>query len=98
MKSSARFRLPVGRGQVPRTQRLAALEARSRSPARSRKGEYKAGFEAAGFDEVTHQVLDGMHGAIVKAVKTREPARSGLPVVQPAVHQPERAADTWRCS
>jgi arsenite methyltransferase len=39
------------------------------------KGEYEAGLEAAGFDEVsvtfTHQVADGLHGAIVKAVKPR---------------------------
>ncbi|MGZ4393478.1 MAG: arsenite methyltransferase [Gaiellaceae bacterium] len=38
------------------------------------KSEYEAGLEAAGFDRVsvefTHQVADGMHGAIVKAVKT----------------------------
>ena len=37
------------------------------------KSEYVAGLEAAGFEEVsvefTHQVADGMHGAIVKAVK-----------------------------
>jgi SAM-dependent methyltransferase len=37
------------------------------------KGEYERGLEAAGFGEVsvefTHQVADGMHGAIVKAVK-----------------------------
>ena len=35
------------------------------------KGEYEAGLEAAGFDgisvEFTHEVADGMHGAIVKA-------------------------------
>ena len=52
------------------------------------KGEYIAGLEAAGFEEVsvefTHQVADGMHGAIVKAVKTTEPERRGLPVIQPA--------------
>ena len=52
------------------------------------KGEYEAGLEAAGFEEVsvefTHQVADGMHGAIVKAVKTHEPAARGLPVIQPA--------------
>src|SRR6187200_3375847 len=52
------------------------------------KGEYEAGLEAAGFVDVaveyTHQVADGMHGAIVKATKTREPERRGLPVVQPA--------------
>ena len=44
--------------------------------------------EAAGFEDVnvalTHVVADGMHGAIVKAVKTREPERKGLPVIQPA--------------
>jgi SAM-dependent methyltransferase len=38
------------------------------------KGEYEAGLEAAGFEQIsvefTHQVADGMHGAIVKATKT----------------------------
>jgi SAM-dependent methyltransferase len=52
------------------------------------KGEYEAGLEAAGFEEVsvvfTHLVADGMHGAIVKAVKTHEPEAKGLPVIQPA--------------
>ncbi|HET8528514.1 MAG TPA: arsenite methyltransferase [Gaiellaceae bacterium] len=52
------------------------------------KSEYVAGLEAAGFEgisvEYTHQVADGMHSAIVKAVKTNEPERKGLPVVQPA--------------
>ena len=52
------------------------------------KGEYEAGLEAAGFDEVsvefTHQVADGMHGAIVKAVKTYDPEHKRLPVVQAA--------------
>jgi arsenite methyltransferase len=52
------------------------------------KGEYEAGLECAGFEEVsvefTHEVADGMHSAIVKAVKTREPARKRLPVIQPA--------------
>jgi|SRR5581483_10422261 len=37
------------------------------------KSEYEAGLEAAGFVDVsvefTHEVADGMHGAIVKAVK-----------------------------
>jgi hypothetical protein len=37
------------------------------------RAEYVAGLEAAGFDEIsvefTHAVADGMHGAIVKAVK-----------------------------
>jgi arsenite methyltransferase len=52
------------------------------------RSEYVAGLEAAGFEDVsvefTHQVADGMHGAIVKAVKTRAPASKGLPVIQPA--------------
>jgi SAM-dependent methyltransferase len=52
------------------------------------RSEYVAGLEAAGFEEVsvefTHDVADGMHGAIVKAVKTRDPRARGLPVVQPA--------------
>ena len=52
------------------------------------RAEYEAGLEAAGSrrstSTFTHSVADGMHGAIVKAVKTREPARRGLPVVQPA--------------
>jgi arsenite methyltransferase len=52
------------------------------------KGEYEAGLEAAGFEQVsvefTHEVADGMHGAIVKAVKTSEPERKGLPVITPA--------------
>ena len=51
------------------------------------KGEYEAGLEAAGFEQIsvefTHEVADGMHGAIVKAVKTSQPERKGLPVVQP---------------
>jgi arsenite methyltransferase len=41
------------------------------------KSEYEEGLRAAGFDSVevtfTHQVGDGIHSAIVKAVKTTEP-------------------------
>jgi arsenite methyltransferase len=52
------------------------------------KSEYEAGLDAAGFDgisvEFTHQVADGMHGAIVKAAKTTEPEKKGLPVIQAA--------------
>ena len=52
------------------------------------KGEYEALLDAAGFEQIsvefTHEVADGMHGAIVKAVKTAEPRRRGLPVIQPA--------------
>jgi ubiquinone/menaquinone biosynthesis C-methylase UbiE len=52
------------------------------------KGEYEAGLEAAGFEQVsvefTHEIADGMHRAIVKAVKTTGPARKGLPVIQRA--------------
>ena len=39
------------------------------------RGEYERGLAAAGFErisvEFTHEVADGMHGAIVKAVKAR---------------------------
>ena len=53
------------------------------------KSEYVAGLEGAGFEDVsvefTHEVADGMHGAIVKARKTEKPAAKGLPVIQPAV-------------
>ena len=53
------------------------------------RSEYVAGLEAAGFEDVsvefTHRVADGMHGAIVKARKSSESARKGLPVIQPAV-------------
>jgi ubiquinone/menaquinone biosynthesis C-methylase UbiE len=52
------------------------------------KGEYEALLDAAGFEQIsvafTHQVAEGMHGAIVRAVKTREPERNGLPIVTPA--------------
>ena len=52
------------------------------------KREYEVGLEAAGFEQIsvefTHQVVDGMHGALVKAVKTTEPESKGLPVIQPA--------------
>jgi arsenite methyltransferase len=52
------------------------------------KGEYVAGLEAAGFEHVsvefTHEVADGMHGAIVKAVKTEQPEAKGLPLVEAA--------------
>ena len=52
------------------------------------KSEYETGLEAAGFGDITveftHEVGDGIHGAIVKAVKTSEPEAKGLPVVQPA--------------
>jgi hypothetical protein len=51
------------------------------------KGEYEAGLEAAGFEEIsltfTHGITDGIHGAIVKARTATDPAE-GLPVVQPA--------------
>jgi arsenite methyltransferase len=52
------------------------------------RGEYVAGLEAAGFDEVgvefTHEVADGMHGAIVRGVRDSRPAviPSSLPVAQ----------------
>jgi SAM-dependent methyltransferase len=52
------------------------------------RSEYVAGLEAAGFEDVsvefTHQVADGIHGATVKATKTAQPERKGLPVILPA--------------
>jgi ubiquinone/menaquinone biosynthesis C-methylase UbiE len=52
------------------------------------RSQYVGGLEAAGFENVsvefTHEVADGMHGAIVKAVKTHEPERKGLPLIRPA--------------
>jgi arsenite methyltransferase len=52
------------------------------------KGEYEAGLDAAGFTDITvqftHEVADGMHAAIIKAVKSTDPAARGLPVIQTA--------------
>ena len=52
------------------------------------RAEYEAGLEAAGLEQVsvefTHEVADGMHGAIIKGVKTAEPEHKGLPVIQQA--------------
>src|SRR5919109_3750052 len=52
------------------------------------KSEYEVGLGAVGFEQVavefTHEVADGIHGAIVKAVKTTDPGAKGLSVVQPA--------------
>ena len=49
------------------------------------KSEYEAGLDAAGFEgvrvEFTHEVADGMHGAIVKAMKSAAAARV-LPVLE----------------
>jgi arsenite methyltransferase len=49
-------------------------------------GEYEEGLRAAGFDDVsvrfTHEVADGMHGAIVKAVRSE---RSAVPAELPVV-------------
>ena len=48
------------------------------------RGEYEAGLEAAGFEEIdvefTHEVADGMHGAIVKARKGATAGRRELPL------------------
>ena len=50
------------------------------------QGEYVAGLEAAGFEDVsvtfTHEVADGMHGAIVKATKPAATTAHELPLVQ----------------
>jgi arsenite methyltransferase len=52
------------------------------------KGEYEAGLEAAGFEDVsvefTHEVADGLHGAIVKARRPSDAEPQELPVVRPA--------------
>jgi arsenite methyltransferase len=52
------------------------------------KSEWEVGLEAVGFEnisvEFTHEVAGGIHGAIIKAVKTTDPAAKGLPVIQPA--------------
>jgi arsenite methyltransferase len=52
------------------------------------KGEYEAGLKAAGFEQIsvefTHEVADGMHSAIVKAIKSTEQEKKGLPVIQPS--------------
>jgi ubiquinone/menaquinone biosynthesis C-methylase UbiE len=52
------------------------------------KSEYQAGLEAAGFEnisvEFTHDVAEGMHGAIVKATKSDRPGPTELRVIQPA--------------
>jgi SAM-dependent methyltransferase len=51
------------------------------------QGEYVAGLEAAGFEDVevtfTHEVADGIHGAIVKATKPAAAHRE-LPLAAPA--------------
>jgi arsenite methyltransferase len=51
------------------------------------RGEYEAGLEAAGFEDVsvefTHEVAEGIHGAIVKARKPRSAEMSTLPLAQP---------------
>ena len=50
------------------------------------RAEYIAGLEASGFEQVsvefTHDVADGMHGAMIKATKTRAPVSKALPVVE----------------
>jgi SAM-dependent methyltransferase len=52
------------------------------------KSEYTAGLDAAGFEavsvEFTHEVADGMHGAIVKARKAEAPAGRALALGQAA--------------
>ncbi|HUH20664.1 MAG TPA: methyltransferase domain-containing protein, partial [Gaiellaceae bacterium] len=49
------------------------------------RGEYVAGLEAAGFEDVsvefTHEVAEGMHGAIVKGIRTSDRPSRELPIV-----------------
>jgi hypothetical protein len=59
------------------------------------KGEYIAGLEAVGFEEIsvafTHQVADGMHGAIVKGTKAQRRAESRRRYRSPR-RKPQQAA------
>ena len=52
------------------------------------RSEYVAGLEAAGFADVsvefTHEVADGMHGAIVQARKAETTGPKALPVIEAA--------------
>jgi SAM-dependent methyltransferase len=52
------------------------------------KSEWEVGLEAVGFEDIsvefTHEVAEGIHGAIIKAVKTTDPVAKGLRVIQPA--------------
>jgi SAM-dependent methyltransferase len=52
------------------------------------KSEYEVGLDAVGFEDIsvefTHEVAEGIHGAIIKAVKTTDPAANRRPVLQPA--------------
>jgi arsenite methyltransferase len=52
------------------------------------KAEYEAGLEAAGFEDVsvvfTHEVAEGMHGAIVKAAKAERLDRHEIAVTRAA--------------
>src|SRR5512133_1740119 len=49
------------------------------------RGEYVAGLEAAGFEDVsvelTHEVAEGMHGAVVKGIRTSDEPSLELPIV-----------------
>jgi SAM-dependent methyltransferase len=84
----------IGISDVVAEDRLSAVERAARGSyvgciaGALAKSEYEAGLEAAGFEHVsvefTHEVADGMHGAIVKAVKTEQPESKNLPVVKPA--------------
>jgi SAM-dependent methyltransferase len=56
------------------------------------RGEYEAGLEAAGFEDVsvefTHEVADGMHGAVVRGRKAAAAAGAAprpLPLARPGV-------------
>ena len=58
------------------------------------KNEYEAGLTAAGFTDIsvtfTHQVGDGLHSAIIKAVRPLDTTDARLPTARrelPLVHQ-----------
>ena len=66
----------LSRGRPGRARRVRRLHRRG-----ALQGRVHAGLEAAGFEDVsvefTHEVAEGMHGAIVKAVKASDPRSSG---------------------
>jgi arsenite methyltransferase len=54
------------------------------------RSEYESGLEAAGFEDITveftHEVADGMHGAIIKARKAGATVGRELPLIEAAAN------------
>jgi hypothetical protein len=82
--------MPAGldRADGPTARSEGFIAAVASPPGALSKGEYEAGLEAAGFEQIsiefTHDVADGMHGAIVKAVKAGELMSKNLQVIPQA--------------